>query len=357
MLELRVRTAGRWRLDSLSRRPDPTRLRARFLCVALSEAPRQGERRICVGGRRLEHHRVGLVRVGPGGSAGAAELIRAEVERPSARALLVRLLPARAGLGPRRYRWSAVSQWSGPACPAPSPAAPPCSDRLPSSGWTRYRLRPVRVTGCTRVRARALYHGPRDSRKVALTFDDGPSDYTSAVLRILHRTRVRATFFVIGQEIGGREGLLREALRQHNEIANHTAHHSYSPGHADIRATSRLIERATGFRPCLFRQPGAGGPGAWTPSAVAAADRAGLVTIGWDVDPADWSTPGSGAIYSRVVGAARAGSIVLMHDGGGNRGQTVAALPDIIRTLRRRGYRLVTVTRLLGGRFIWRPYG
>jgi peptidoglycan/xylan/chitin deacetylase (PgdA/CDA1 family) len=90
---------------------------------------------------------------------------------------------------------------------------------------------------------------------------------------------------------------------------------------------------------------------------VAAAGEAGLKTIIWDVDPVDWSTPGSGAVYSRVVGAVQPGSIVIMHDGGGNRGGTLAALPAIIDTLRARGYRFATVTQLLGHRFIYRPYG
>jgi peptidoglycan-N-acetylglucosamine deacetylase len=79
--------------------------------------------------------------------------------------------------------------------------------------------------------------------------------------------------------------------------------------------------------------------------------------VTWDVDPTDWSTPGSEAIYSRVVGAVQPGSIVLMHDGGGPRGETLAALPRIIETLRGRGYRFATVTELLGHRMIYRPYG
>ena len=80
-------------------------------------------------------------------------------------------------------------------------------------------------------------------------------------------------------------------------------------------------------------------------------------TVTWDVDPTDWATPGTGAIYSRVVSAARPGSIILMHDGGGNRSETLAALPRIIDNLRRRGYRFKTVSALLGNRLIYHPYG
>jgi peptidoglycan-N-acetylglucosamine deacetylase len=73
-----------------------------------------------------------------------------------------------------------------------------------------------------------------------------------------------------------------------------------------------------------------------------------MLTIGWNVDPMDWSRPGAEAVYTRVVGAVRRESIVIVHDGGGPRDQTVVALPRIIRTLRARGYRLVTVPELLG---------
>jgi peptidoglycan/xylan/chitin deacetylase (PgdA/CDA1 family) len=78
-----------------------------------------------------------------------------------------------------------------------------------------------------------------------------------------------------------------------------------------------------------------------------------MTTIIWDVDPSDWATPGADAIYSRVVSHTRPGSIVVMHDGGGNRSETVAALPRIISTLRDRGYRFVTVSKLLHQRMIW----
>ncbi len=90
---------------------------------------------------------------------------------------------------------------------------------------------------------------------------------------------------------------------------------------------------------------------------ISTAAALGMRTVTWDVDPSDWTNPGSGAVYSRVVGAARAGSIILMHDGGGNRSGTLAALPAIIDTLRARGYGFATVSELLGKRLIYRPYG
>ncbi len=146
---------------------------------------------------------------------------------------------------------------------------------------------------------------------------------------------------------------MRRILAEGNEIGNHSTHHSAYPGYADLAATSARIKRLTHFRPCLFRPP----YGAVNSGVISAAAQAGMRTVTWDVDPTDWSNPGTGAIYSRIVSAAQPGSIILMHDGGGNRSQTLAALPHMIHTLRSRGYRFKTVSALLGNRLIYRPYG
>jgi peptidoglycan/xylan/chitin deacetylase (PgdA/CDA1 family) len=164
---------------------------------------------------------------------------------------------------------------------------------------------------------------------------------------------VDATFFEIGQEIAGREDAMRRLLRDGDEIGNHTMHHQAFPGYEEIAPDSDLIESATHFRPCLFRPP----DGAVDGAVIDAAAKAGMTTVTWDVDPRDWSNPGSGAVYSRVVDAVQPGSIVVMHDGGGTRADTLAALPRIIETLRSRGYRFATVTELLGHRLTYRPYG
>jgi peptidoglycan/xylan/chitin deacetylase (PgdA/CDA1 family) len=134
-----------------------------------------------------------------------------------------------------------------------------------------------------------------------------------------------------------------------DEIGNHSYHHENDPSRSSMAATNSAIRRVTGFEPCLFRPPG----GAFNSRVVGDAHALGMTTIIWNVDPRDWSTPGSSAIYSRVVSAARPGAIVVMHDGGGNRSETVAALPHIIKALRSRGYRMVTVSKLLGQRTIW----
>jgi peptidoglycan/xylan/chitin deacetylase (PgdA/CDA1 family) len=166
---------------------------------------------------------------------------------------------------------------------------------------------------------------------------------------VLERERVPATFFVVGSQVRGRGELLRRMLRDGSTIGNHTLSHANVAGAGpfatrQIAATQAIVRAATGYEPCLVRPPGGATSGALTRLV----HSLGALSILWDVDPRDWSRPGAEAIAARVLGSTRPGSIVLLHDGGGDRSQTVAALPVIIRALRKRGLRLVTVNRLLG---------
>jgi peptidoglycan/xylan/chitin deacetylase (PgdA/CDA1 family) len=336
-------------LAGLERLPSPRSPGARYICLAIRRAGRAAERRLCLGGGRGAHRRVGLELLDATGHVTAKATLVARLRRPSPGRLTLALVPGTAGLTPRRYRWRVQADRAG--CGAA--AARECEESLPAGGFRTFRLRPVRLVGCTGGRAGLVRNGPRDRRVVALTFDDGPSSYTPGFLAVLHRERVRGTFFEIGQEVAGRAKTMRRILSEGSEIGNHTMHHGSYPGYADLAATDARIRAATHFEPCLFRPPGGGVDSA----VVAAAGEAGLKTVLWDVDPVDWSLPGTSAIYSRVVGAARPGSIILMHDGGGNRGETLAALPAIIEALRSRGYRFATVSELLGRRMIYSPYG
>jgi len=184
---------------------------------------------------------------------------------------------------------------------------------------------------------------------VALTFDDGPSPrYTPRVLAILRRLRVPATFFVVGYLADQNPGLVRRELRAGMAIGNHRYNHPEVPPFDEL--PRRLLEdeivlgaeslSRLGARPSLFRPPG----GSSSPAVVDAAEAAGERVVLWSVDPRDWR-PGvrPRQIVRRVLGAVRAGSIVLLHDGGGDRSATVAALPAIVKGIRSRRFRLVAI--------------
>ncbi len=225
-----------------------------------------------------------------------------------------------------------------------------CRSSFPRKGFARYRVRPVAIVGCTGGNGQVVRSGPGGKKRVALTFDDGPSVYTPQVMDVLRRKKVKATFFMLGDMVSRDPSTARRVLAAGHEVANHSSTHPMLPGYSDIRRASSTIKRATGFRPCLFRPP----YGALNASVVSSVKDLGMKSVLWDVDTSDWSRPGTGTIRSRIGGAGP-GSIILMHDGGGSRSQTVAALAGGIHDLRSRGYRFVTVTRLLGNRFVYRP--
>jgi peptidoglycan/xylan/chitin deacetylase (PgdA/CDA1 family) len=182
---------------------------------------------------------------------------------------------------------------------------------------------------------------------VALTFDDGPWPHsTEQILAILTRRQAPATFFVVGRQVQRYPELIRQELAAGMAIGNHSYSHlqpfdRLSPGRmrAEIVQGRHTLERwhvgSVGFRP-----PG----GAASPTVLATTRGLGERTVLWSVDPADWQ-PGVPAnqLVQRVLGAARPGAIVLLHDGGGDRSATVAALPAIIDGLRRLGLTLTVV--------------
>jgi peptidoglycan/xylan/chitin deacetylase (PgdA/CDA1 family) len=344
-LVLSVRTGEPVALAGLEPHPDPRRADARYLCAEFAANPSAPPLRLCLGGRRT-HRRLGLERVDASGRPGQEGWVHATVSRPQADKLVVAFVPADARLTPHRYGWRVIRS---PGCAA----ADRCAESLPATGTGSFRLRPVRAVGCTGGSPGLVTNGPRDRPVVALTFDDGPSEYTPGFLRVLREKGVHGTFFEIGQEMPGREEVMRQILADGNELGDHTMNHVEFPGYDQIAGAAARIRAYTHFEPCLFRPPG----GAVDAGVIATAGGLGMRTVNWDVDPRDWSLPGTGAIYSQIVGHARDGSIVLMHDGGGPRGETLAALPRVIDTLRARGFRFATVSELLGERILYRPYG
>ena len=340
-LVLGVRTAAPWRASGLRRGS------GRSICLQLLRRGR-ASRQVCV--RRSHAGRRWLVRqrLARDGRVTGSTALPGTVRRGDMKSIVARFRFVDAGLDPGRLRWRLVTSWRGPPCPQPPDGGVICRDSVPNRGAATLRVRRPFLIRCTRRGPSYRTNGSRARRLVALTFDDGPSRYTLGFVRVLRRYGATATFFVIGSQVRGDAGVLRRALRDGNEIANHTWDHR-GAGYLPLLAANKAVRRATGFQPCLFRRIG-GAIG-----SVATARALGMTTVQWDVDPRDWTTPGTGAIAGRVLGAIRPGSIVVMHDGGGPRWQTLAALPYILRALRRRGYRAVTTSELLGNRLIWGP--
>jgi peptidoglycan/xylan/chitin deacetylase (PgdA/CDA1 family) len=189
----------------------------------------------------------------------------------------------------------------------------------------------------------------RIERAVALTFDDGPSPRdTPRVLAVLRRLHVRATFFVVGYLVDRYPQVVLRTWRAGMAIGNHTYNHPEVPPFAEL--PHRLVEDEIDLgaqslarleiRPRLLRPPG----GSVSPSTVSAAEALGERVVLWSVDPEDWR-PGTTArqIARRVLAAVRPGSIVILHDGGGDRSATVRALPAIVKGIRRKHLRLVVI--------------
>jgi len=232
---------------------------------------------------------------------------------------------------------------------ARSPAASSTSNS-PATGKRRFR-----IVGCVSHTAVAYRGGP-DRREVAFGFDDGPAPDTIDFVHMLERNHVRATFFMIGRQVTAeyRPTLLRE-LRDGDVLGDHTFTHPDLDDSPDVKGelskTIDAIRGLTGYTPCVFRPP----YGDYDQSVLRTAGALHLATVLWNVDPSDWARPGTPAIEQRVLAQVRPGSIVISHDGGGPRDQTLAAYPSIIASLRARGYRIVTIAELLGFRPVYVP--
>jgi peptidoglycan-N-acetylglucosamine deacetylase len=193
--------------------------------------------------------------------------------------------------------------------------------------------------------------GPvRVERAVALTFDDGPSPTDSLrVLSVLQRLHVRATFFVIGFLVDAYPDVVLREHRAGMVIGNHTYNHPEVPPFgqlprqlldAEIELGAKSLARI-GITPRLLRPPA----GSISNKVVRAAEAAGERVVLWSVDPVDWRSGVTAAqIKERVLSAVQPGSIVLLHDGGGDQSATAAALPGIIKGIRHRRLRLVTLS-------------
>jgi peptidoglycan-N-acetylglucosamine deacetylase len=191
--------------------------------------------------------------------------------------------------------------------------------------------------------------GADRGRDVALTFDDGPGPYTPGVLGVLERFHVHATFFVIGAMLRYFSASTVRALKDGDVIGDHTETHpemallSAHQQYEELFEQIARIELLGGPRPVLFRPP----YGSFDATTLRELRRLHLLMTLWSVDTEDYLQPGVSVIVQRALAGAHPGAIILMHDAGGTRTQTIAALPRIIEGLRARGFHLVTVPQLL----------
>ncbi|GAA4726807.1 polysaccharide deacetylase family protein [Phytohabitans rumicis] len=228
-----------------------------------------------------------------------------------------------------------------PSKRAPRPAAQrqrPVVARLPA-------VQPI--TGPNRPPLPAERGGPYGSRKttgtpeVALTFDDGPHPtHTPQTLALLRKYGIKATFCLVGVNVMAYPRLVRTIAADGHTLCNHSWRHDTKLGlrsrpdiRTDLLRTNKAIMAAApGTRVSYYRQPG----GAWTAAIVGVARELGMTSLHWTVDPQDWRKPGAGSIAGTVNASTTRGAIVLLHDAGGDRRGTVAALRSILPNLSHR---------------------
>lgn len=197
---------------------------------------------------------------------------------------------------------------------------------------------------------RLVASGSSTAPEIALTFDDGPNPvFTQQILDVLRRYEAVATFFCIGLNAHAFPETLDQIAAAGHEVGNHTWSHPYLPDlsrgevSAQLERTNEAIARVTGETPALMRPP-YGGRSAQLLRWLA---EAGMTSVLWTAETSDWARPGQEVIEAEAARQAAPGSIVLFHDGGGDRSQTVAALPGVMDHLSRHGFRFVPVSRFL----------
>lgn len=190
---------------------------------------------------------------------------------------------------------------------------------------------------------------PEGGKYVALTFDDGPSKYTPQILEILEEKDAKATFFNLGAQAQGNPAGSKAIVDAGQELASHTMAHQNLPKadretlRSEISNAASALKDASGKDVQMIRAP----YGAFTDVEWARSGDLISCNVLWNIDTLDWERPGASAIEAAALKGVHNGSIILMHDGGGNREQTVEALPGIIDSLRAQGYELVTVSELM----------
>lgn len=193
-----------------------------------------------------------------------------------------------------------------------------------------------------------IWEGYTKEKVVALTFDDGPSAiYTPLILDTLNKFEAKATFFVVGSQAKKHPQIIQRQFLEGHEIGNHTFSHDLSMKNlkTELDKTAKIINEITGKPPTLFRPAG----GKYNEKIVDISKKQGytLALWSWNQDTRDWSQPGVDKIVNHVITNISPGSIILFHDSGGNRRQTVEALSKILDFLKKNDYQCITVSEMI----------
>ena len=342
-----VLSGGAGRSKTLSAEPAAARNRA-GLPVVLINKKKDGRGFMAKYGDAEVGRRAGAITrrvlLVSGGGLALGALFAARSGRPeSHEAAKVSLTGARAEPGPS----AGGTRGTGDGTRRPAPgdhagtARPTVSSRPPGPRPTASGR-----SGSARTRPdgeeKPMWYVDDGPKVIALTVDDGPSPvYTPQILALLARYKVTAAFSMVGENVRSYPGVAREVASAGHMIVNHTWDHANlaSLGAARTRAeidqAATGIHAATGVVPRMFRAP----YGVWTPTALEHCAKERLTPLDWSVDPRDWSRPGVAAIVNTILATTRTGSIILEHDGGGDRSQTVSALKIAIPRLLDEGYR------------------
>jgi peptidoglycan-N-acetylglucosamine deacetylase len=195
----------------------------------------------------------------------------------------------------------------------------------------------------------AVMRAGTQHRELALTFDDGPGPYTLRLLKVLRRMHAAATFFEVGVGLQYFHAGTSAIVKLGYPIGDHTWSHPDMAKLSRAQQQAQLLQQTRGIHrygapfPRMFRPP----YGDWNSTTLQLLRKDHMLMVLWSLDTDDWQLPGVQTVVHRVLSGAKPGSIVLMHDAGGNRSETIAALPKVIRGLRKQGYKLVTVPQLL----------
>jgi peptidoglycan/xylan/chitin deacetylase (PgdA/CDA1 family) len=250
------------------------------------------------------------------------------------------------GIGTLAGRHGARAASAAPDSAARDRTAPPEPRRAAASARpsaTRGPDGPARVDAVhAPVPGQPMYYVDDGPHVIALTIDDGPSPvYTPQVLRVLEKYGVQATFSMVGENVSYYPAVAKDVAQAGHTIINHTWDHanltslSADKQRTEITRATEAIHAAAGVQPRMFRAP----YGAWSKRVLTYCAADGLIPLDWSVDPRDWARPGVSEIVTTIMKTTKSGSIILEHDGGGDRSETVAALKIVIPRLLDEGYR------------------